>query len=768
MSSFVRKPNRIGNPSLFKTDLLYSNAPSSVTTRKATGDPKFQGSFTFTAVSNATGIWNANSNLSSSFATAFSADVVQIEDAVATLGFGFTTIASATAVFKASATLESSSTLSATCATGGEQAGVAELTSSFSFTADATEGSIEQGEALLGFNFNITADATEGSIEQGEALLSSTFTAVADGGVGSTQSGESSLSSSFTSTANASPTSPIELSSIVTWWDAKAGRTVDSSTPPRLTSWVDRAGSSQQTLTRWNAGSTDRAPEYSATGGALNGPIIDFNGTSHSMYVVDDTILSDTKASIFLLAKLDSNKQQTLFSNQFGKTDNTDGKGFAISQNSTGELRLLTNHTSSNLSRETQDAVDLTSWTLIEVYYDTGWEVKINGTTPALETNNTSQANLPPVHTSGDMTLFGTGNYASSGFVGGLISDAVFYNEKLSTSNQLIVRNYLKKKQGLNIESATATLEASFSTTADADIFVAKLGEASLSCTFTSTQNGKLDKNANASLEVSSTITAGGETATFGACSLSSTFSASADATVTSPLSNSYSMEFDGTNDRCTTSFDHDGFKDSGFTISVWLNADSFPSSGDMWAIGTYGGGNNRFGIGFYGGGYFKLWAGNGNWYDLSHGMSTGTWYNVVLAMQSWDDGHYMKAYKNGSFMDDYEVALWTASTSREGPNIGSLNLATSLYHFDGKIDEVAIWDKELTSSEIATLYNSGTPLDLSTNVGNYSSSGDLHSWWRFEDNSVSGSGGTIVDSSGNSNSATTVNGPTFSSTTPS
>ena len=224
-------------------------------------------------------------------------------------------------------------------------------------------------------------------------------------------------------------------------------------------------------------------------------------------------------------------------------------------------------------------------------------------------------------------------------------------------------------------------------------------------------------------------------------------------------------MDFDGTNDRCTTSFDHDGFKDSGFTIATWVNADAFPSSGDNWVIGTYGGGNNRFGIGFYQGGKFKLWAGNANWYSLSHGMSTGTWYHLALTMESWDDGHYMKIYKDGTYMDDFYVPVWTANTAREGPNIGSLNLATSLYHFNGKIDEVAIWDKELTSSEIGKLADA--PISLTDDATPYVSSDDLHSWWRFEDNTVSGSGGTIVDSSGNSHSATTVNGPTFSSSTP-
>ena len=91
-----------------------------------------------------------------------------------------------------------------------------------------------------------------------------------------------------------------------------------------------------------------------------------------------------------------------------------------------------------------------------------------------------------------------------------------------------------------------------------------------------------------------------------------------------------------------------------------------------------------------------------------------------------------------------------------------------SQYGIDGKMDEVAIWDSALSATEITKVYNSGEPFDLTSNDGNYTSSADLQGYWRFEDNTVSGSNGTIADSSGNSRTATTKNGVTFSTDLPS
>ena len=40
--------------------------------------------------------------------------------------------------------------------------------------------------------------------------------------------------------------------------------------------------------------------------------------------------------------------------------------------------------------------------------------------------------------------------------------------------------------------------------------------------------------------------------------------------------------------------------------------------------------------------------------------------------------------------------------------------------YYNGKIDEVAYWNTELSANAISALYNSGTPLSASSNSGNY------------------------------------------------
>jgi len=55
--------------------------------------------------------------------------------------------------------------------------------------------------------------------------------------------------------------------------------------------------------------------------------------------------------------------------------------------------------------------------------------------------------------------------------------------------------------------------------------------------------------------------------------------------------------------------------------------------------------------------------------------------------------------------------------------------------YMNGNMDEVAIWkDTVLDADAVAALYNSGTPIDLSSDSGNYDNSGDLTHWWRMGD----------------------------------
>ena len=61
----------------------------------------------------------------------------------------------------------------------------------------------------------------------------------------------------------------------------------------------------------------------------------------------------------------------------------------------------------------------------------------------------------------------------------------------------------------------------------------------------------------------------------------------------------------------------------------------------------------------------------------------------------------------------------------------------TSIYYFDGKLDEVAIWNTELGETAIQEIYNAtanntGKVLDLNTDTGNYTNSSSLQYWNRM------------------------------------
>ena len=83
---------------------------------------------------------------------------------------------------------------------------------------------------------------------------------------------------------------------------------------------------------------------------------------------------------------------------------------------------------------------------------------------------------------------------------------------------------------------------------------------------------------------------------------------------------------------------------------------------------------------------------------------------------------------------------------------------ANGTYTSGGLIDEVAIFDSTLSASDITSIYNSGTPNDISSlnPVG----------WWRMGENDGA-TGTTITDQGSGGNDGTLVNGPTFSTTVP-
>jgi len=125
----------------------------------------------------------------------------------------------------------------------------------------------------------------------------------------------------------------------------------------------------------------------------------------------------------------------------------------------------------------------------------------------------------------------------------------------------------------------------------------------------------------------------------------------------------------------------------------------------------------------------------------------SGTWNHLVATYDASGASSGMKLYLNGSDVTSTtagnNVGTYSALADSGLPvTIGSMPGNSD--RFKGYIDEVSIWTKELSVSDIADIYNSGTPTDISA-------SGSLLSWWRMGD-SDGGTGTTITDVQGTGN----------------
>lgn len=152
--------------------------------------------------------------------------------------------------------------------------------------------------------------------------------------------------------------------------------------------------------------------------------------------------------------------------------------------------------------------------------------------------------------------------------------------------------------------------------------------------------------------------------------------------------------------------------------------------------------------------------------------ISTSQWYHLAIvipsgSMGSTQDRDEWRIYKNGSVVNpstyvksgNQNVTL----TYNGNSSLGVWRRSSNVNFFDGELNNTAVFSTALNATNIAAIYNSGTPIDLSTNSGNYNQSANLLAWWRFNE----GTGTSYTDSSTNSFTGSGVNTPTWSTNTP-
>jgi hypothetical protein len=148
-----------------------------------------------------------------------------------------------------------------------------------------------------------------------------------------------------------------------------------------------------------------------------------------------------------------------------------------------------------------------------------------------------------------------------------------------------------------------------------------------------------------------------------------------------------YSMDFDGSsyidagNDTILQFQPTDAF-----TLSCWFNASSlFPNS-------SYTPSNNNIQISY------------------STTINTGSWYHVVITKDTSIANTGLNMYINGSLASVTRSSSGTLSafTYVSDFNIGGVDNGSQL--FNGQIDEVAIFNRVLNTTEIAALYGGTSP----------------------------------------------------------
>ena len=135
--------------------------------------------------------------------------------------------------------------------------------------------------------------------------------------------------------------------------------------------------------------------------------------------------------------------------------------------------------------------------------------------------------------------------------------------------------------------------------------------------------------------------------------------------------------------------------------------------------------------------------------------FSNDTWHHIVVV---WTD----EAVSNWKiYVDGSDIASTSSGTGNENAYVTSADVfigkrvTGSTSYFNGKMDELGLWSTALDADAVTVLYNSGVPIDLTSDDGNYDNSSDLVGYWRMGEDATFP---TIPDASTNTADGTMTN----------
>lgn len=248
----------------------------------------------------------------------------------------------------------------------------------------------------------------------------------------------------------------------------------------------------------------------------------------------------------------------------------------------------------------------------------------------------------------------------------------------------------------------------------------------------------------------------------------SQTVSASGDTNITgaSDYTNTKSISLGGIDDYVSCGdADNlsygDGSSDLPFSISAWIKPDV---TARFRLIFKYGSTLKEYFMQIAGGGKLQVTLyDNNNSASISRNgntsITTASWSHVVMTYNGSGAATRIKVYLNGVLDNGSTTGTgsYTAMSNTSQPfEIGRFSAS----YADGHIDEVAVFNTELSATDVANIYNgggTGLPGDLTGTSG-------LVSWWRCGDGDTAP---TLTDNGTGGNNGTMESFSTFSTDVP-
>ena len=201
------------------------------------------------------------------------------------------------------------------------------------------------------------------------------------------------------------------------------------------------------------------------------------------------------------------------------------------------------------------------------------------------------------------------------------------------------------------------------------------------------------------------------------------------------------------------------GTTDSPFSISTWVKMDDATK---FRAIGKYGATNIEYllGTGSTDILVFNLYDNStggriGRQYSNAITSFEGQWIHLAATYNGNSSTSGLKIYLNGTRVDDTNSTFGTYVAMENTAQPLFIGKLTTTYA-DGNIDETAVFNSELSASDVTSIYNGGVPNDIA--------SLSPVSWWRCGDGDTSP---TLTDNGSGGNDGTMTNFTTFSTDVP-